>query len=45
MFAHAVKVYRGRRDIAQLILNLGTRWEWSFDASTAYPRGKYLRFL
>jgi hypothetical protein len=35
MFAHAVKVYRRRRDIAPLILNLGTRWEWSFDASTA----------
>jgi len=27
---HAVKVYRGIRGIAPLILNLGTRWSWMF---------------
>jgi len=27
-----LKAYRGRRDIAPLIHNLGTRWWWVFNA-------------
>jgi hypothetical protein len=25
---HAIKTYRGRVEIAPLILDLGTRWQW-----------------
>ena len=37
---HAMKAYKGRRDIAPPILNLGTKWEWvdNFTPRPLYPQ-------
>jgi len=39
---HTMQAQRGSRDIALLILNLGTRWSWMVNFTTwqLYARGR-----